>query len=496
MSAIKKLVTIFLCLFLIASVALTASAQRKKQIAVLDFDFATVDLGIANRTYGTKENLARQIADKLVNSLVALGTCQVVERSQLEKVLSEQKLGTDGKIDASTAAKLGRILGVDALIIGNVSIFELKGVPSADDNLWDNKKMSSRIGVNFRIVDTTTAVVQLSNEQIGASTAPPKTASSAIGKVGSVIGGFGKKNNGPKDEDIRDVVQQAVDATIAKIIVDVEKYLSGALRTTEPTVTADKLVAGSVIEANGPSLIINGIRKGGVRVGDRLYVRRGKVRRNATTNQEIRYTKKVGEVEIVEIQDEVIIGSFTGSGVAEVGDTVTNNPTGAAITPPATAATSNPTPAPPTNTARTATASPVPSVARPVAAAPVVAAPVKQERAVLIPANQSWSDTGLDLEAGKPIEFIATGTAKISPTREIPASGLANRPAPATLPLPGANIGALLFRIRSADGQVSPIQVAGARKTLTLAKGGRLEMGVNDSDASDNSGAFTVTVRW
>src|SRR5438552_12401741 len=136
---------LMVCLLMFGLSADLKAAQRKKQIAVLDFDFATVDLGLADRAYGGKQNLARRVADKLVTSLVGLGTCQVIERSQLEKVLREQNLGSQGRIDASTAAKVGRILGVDALIIGNVSIFELQGLPQSTDNIWDNKKLRSRI---------------------------------------------------------------------------------------------------------------------------------------------------------------------------------------------------------------------------------------------------------------------------------------------------------------------------------------------------------------
>lgn len=513
MTVTKTARSLVVCFLLIGLLTGSTSAQRKKQIAVLDFDFATVDLGLADRAYGGRQNLARRVAEKLVTSLVGLGTCQVIERSQLEKVLREQNLGTEGRIDASTAAKVGQILGVDALVIGSVSIFELLGVPKPNDPIWDNKKMSSRIGVNFRVINTTTAVVELSNEQIGASSTPPKSKSSDVGKkLGGFIGGLGNKNNEPKDEEIRDVVQQALEDTVAKITVDIEKYLSGASRAAEPTIAPDKQIAGAIIEANGPSLIITGIRKGAVRMGDRLYVRRAKVRVNPTNNQQIRYSEKIGEVEVVEIQDEVIIGSFTGSGKAEVGDTVTNNPTGAAATPAMANVTTTTAPAPgPTNpprntspsthapnSARTTNSSaptvapPAPTVAPP--AAPV--APTKQERKLIIPATQSWSDTGIDVQPGMPLELVATGLIKISATREVPASGLAGRPAPATSPMPGSNIGVLLYRVRYADGQISPTQVVGARSNLTLPKAGRLELGINDSDVKDNTGSFTVTVRW
>ena len=112
-----------------------------------------------------------------------------------------------------------------------------------------------------------------------------------------------------------------------------------------------------------------------------------------------------------------------------------------------------------------------------------------------VQANRNWNDTGIDVRPGEPLELVATGLVKISPTREVAPAGLINRPAPPSLPLPGANIGALVARICYQDGQCSPAQLVGARNSLSSIKVGRLMLGVNDSDVADNSGAFTVTVR-
>lgn len=490
---VTKITRVSLALLLTLGFSVGVSAQRKKQIAVLDFDFATVDIGLAQRAYGTHQNLARRVADKLINQLVALKTCQVVERSQLEKVLREQNLGVEGRIDPSTAAKLGRILGVDALIIGNVSVFELRGLPNKDnsDMLWDPKDMRARIAVNFRIVDTTTGVVELSNEMTGQSPQGPKT--NAGGRIGkNIIGGMigGSKAPEVKDEQIRDVVGQAVDEVINSMTGDVQKFLSGALRPPEPAITTDKLINGRVISVNGPSVIITNVNKSAVRVGDRLFVRRFTAVRDETTGKSVSFSEKVGEVEVVEIQDQVIIGSFAGSGVAKAGDTITNSPTGAGL-PAVPVPETKPSPAPAPATAAQTPRAVAPPVQQPV----VPPAPVPQTQQVQVHANRNWNDTGIDVQPGKPLELEATGLVKISPTREVPPAGLANRPAPATLPLPGKNIGALVAKICSPDGRCSPVQLVGARITLSANQAGRLMLGINDSEVADNSGQFTVTVR-
>jgi len=53
----------------------------------------------------------------------------VVERGQLEKVLQEQNLSNTGIVDDTQAAKIGKVLGIDAIITGSVS-YTSKDEPS------------------------------------------------------------------------------------------------------------------------------------------------------------------------------------------------------------------------------------------------------------------------------------------------------------------------------------------------------------------------------
>ncbi len=481
MISIKVFRLIAVCLLALMLATPAARAQRKKQLAVLDFDFATVDIGLARRAYGTNQNLARRVADKLINSLVALKTCQVVERSQLEKVLREQNMGLDGRIDPSTAAKVGRILGVDALIIGTVSVFELRGLPNNNrDTMWDPKDMFARIAVNFRIVDTTTGVVDVSNEMIGTSgQGAKKSVGERFGK--SILDGVIKGNQGPqvKDEQIRDVVGQALDEVIGNMTNDVQKYLSGTLRPPEPTITSDKLINGRVVSVNGPSLIVTNVNKSAVRVGDRLFVRRFKTIRDPTTNQNISFSEKIGEVEVVEIQDQAIIGSFAGSGVAQVGDTVTNSPTGAGITgTPVRSDTKSSSP-PPANT-------PTPAPVR-----------AKQEQTITVPGKAGWFDTKLDIPPGTIVEFSAEGAVQLNQTAASLPGGIPGRVRSPRLPLPTAPVGALVAKFQYSSGKAStPVFIGAQGKAQTATESGRLWLSVNDDTPADNNGSFTVKVRW
>lgn len=325
-------------LLIVISVMLASTeslAQRKKQMAVLNFDFSTVDIGIADRAYGGKQNLAIRISDKLITSLLGLGSCQVIERTQLEKILYEQNLGVSGRIDASTAAKVGRVLGVDSLIVGNVAVFDLKGLPkSTDDTMWDPSDMSAHIAVNYRVINTTTAQIELSNEVVGVY-ASPKKPSTASRFAKSTLGGFlsgGRSNSRErvevKDEQLRNVLQVAVDEAVNKIASEIDIYLASGGRTPDVTPAPESIISGRIIDVSGPSVVIAGIKQSTVRMGDRLYVRRGKMRKDSQTGQVYRYSEKIGEVEVVEIQEEVVVGSYSGSGTPQIDDIVTNSSSG------------------------------------------------------------------------------------------------------------------------------------------------------------------------
>ncbi|MEM1137145.1 MAG: CsgG/HfaB family protein [Bacteroidota bacterium] len=102
-----------------------------QRIAVLDFEnVSSVEYKKAGADIGSK------MADYLVSSLLQdyrgkSGKCyiegartdiySIIERAELQKVIEEQKLGISGILNEADAVELGQILGVDAVILGNVS---------------------------------------------------------------------------------------------------------------------------------------------------------------------------------------------------------------------------------------------------------------------------------------------------------------------------------------------------------------------------------------
>ena len=91
----------------------TAQGGGKPTVAVLYFNNSAI--GKANEEL---QPLSKGIADMLIGELAMNPNIRVVERDQIQKVLDEQKLSTDGKTDAATAVKVGKLIGAHHMVTG------------------------------------------------------------------------------------------------------------------------------------------------------------------------------------------------------------------------------------------------------------------------------------------------------------------------------------------------------------------------------------------
>ncbi len=85
--------------------------NQKNKIAIMEF----VDM------QGNVSNLGKYISEELTTRLYRTGKFEVIERQLLDKIIQEQKISLSGIVDESSAAELGRILGVDAIASGTVT---------------------------------------------------------------------------------------------------------------------------------------------------------------------------------------------------------------------------------------------------------------------------------------------------------------------------------------------------------------------------------------
>ena len=147
----------------------TAAPARKKRVAVFDFDYATVQ-SYSAAAFGTNVDVGRGISDLTVKYLVQDGTYSVIERKAMDKILAEQNFSNSDRANPNSAAKLGKLLGVDAIIVGSVTQFgnDTKNTKvGGGGGNWGgyglggigHKKSKAIVAVDARIVNIDTAEI-------------------------------------------------------------------------------------------------------------------------------------------------------------------------------------------------------------------------------------------------------------------------------------------------------------------------------------------------
>jgi len=121
-----KTTTFTLLLILLIALPCQAGFQKTK-LAVFDFTIQGDNTTMAD--------MGSIVAEWFVTALVREGRFDIIERTHLQKIINEQKLGMTGLVEESSAAQVGRVLGVKTIITGSVMT------------------MANSIEVNARIID-------------------------------------------------------------------------------------------------------------------------------------------------------------------------------------------------------------------------------------------------------------------------------------------------------------------------------------------------------
>ena len=172
----------------------------KKRIGVMAFE---------NKTkYG--ERLGSAAADILITEIAKTNRFIVVERERLDKLMKEEELGMLGITDPKTATRLGKILGLNAIVVGSITQFGVKTTGS-DYLVTQSKTQIAEATVDIRLVDIDTgqALYADSGEGIAKRT------------VGEVLG-LGTR--GGYDETLEgNALRSAISRFVDKIVSNMDK---------------------------------------------------------------------------------------------------------------------------------------------------------------------------------------------------------------------------------------------------------------------------------
>lgn len=295
---------------------------RRKRIAIFDFDYATVKTN-SDALFGTSVDVGKGISDLLVKDLVTDGTYSVIERKQLDKILAEQNFSNSDRANPASAAKLGKLLGVDAIIVGSITEF---GNETKNRNIGGggggfggfgiggigHKESKANVVLDARIVDIDTAEILGVAEGKGES---KRSSNSLLGGGGNWHGwGGGAVDFGSSDFQqtiIGEATKAAVDQMTSGLIADAPKLQARVVK-----------VEGLVAAVDGDQIVLNVGAKTGIKVGDHMSVERvTNTIKDPTTGAILRkMTTKLGELEVTDVDDvSAVCKAVNGSGF-KVGD--------------------------------------------------------------------------------------------------------------------------------------------------------------------------------
>ena len=193
----KKVVPlIVICLFLVGAVQ--AFAAEKPRIGVLRF---TNHTGASwwGYTSGT------ELQDMLISELASTEAFRVLERQELEKVLSEQKLSESGLVDESTRLRPGKIKVAQYLIAATVSAFQ-EDTSGSDAGISvygfhvGGAKKTAYMAVDLKVIDTETGEIVKTRTVEATSEGGGLRFSGSFGILG---GSLGKQEKTPVGKAIR-----------------------------------------------------------------------------------------------------------------------------------------------------------------------------------------------------------------------------------------------------------------------------------------------------
>jgi len=320
----RRLISAILAVVVCATAATAAAQARKKRVAIMDFDYATVHSGVA-AIFGQDVDIGKGISDLLVKYLVKDGTYSVIERKALDKILAEQNFSNSDRANPNSAAKIGKLLGVDAIIVGSITEFgnETKNtkIGGAGGGLggfglggFGHKNSKAIVALDARIVDIDTGEILAVAEGKGESA---RSSTSLLGGGGNWHGfGAGGADFGSSDFQ-NTIIGEATKAAVEQMSTEV---IAGNTKLTTRTI----VVSGLVAAVDGGQIVLNVGGKAGVKVGDQLNVERvTKEIKDPATGQVLRrMSTPVGVVKVTDVDDvSSVCTAVSGTGF-KVGDAV------------------------------------------------------------------------------------------------------------------------------------------------------------------------------
>jgi curli biogenesis system outer membrane secretion channel CsgG len=311
-------------ILLSALLASVLSAQDKKRVAVMNFDYATVSTYVA-QIFGSNQDIGKGIADMLVDRLVNDGQYSVIERKALDKLITEQNFSNSDRADPSSAARIGKLLGVDAIVIGSITEF---GRDDKKTNIGGFGAAAGRFGVGGIGKSEAKAVVQITARMVNVETGEILASVQGRGEskrggtslLGGGAGGGGAGGGGMSMGSSNfgaTIIGEATNDAVTQCATGLDQK---AASLPARVVVIDGLVA----DVDGAHLILNIGSLNGVKIGDTLKITAlGREIKDPSTGKVLRRVETdLGTVAITAADASSSEGTYSGPPGVKVGDRV------------------------------------------------------------------------------------------------------------------------------------------------------------------------------
>ncbi|MGD9642254.1 MAG: CsgG/HfaB family protein [Elusimicrobiales bacterium] len=234
----------------------------KRRIGVVEFE---------NKSAYGQGRLGGAASDILVTELVKSGKFIVVERDRLNKVMEEQKFQSQGMTDPATVAKLGQVMGLEAIVVGSVSQFGVKKEGS-DYLLTQSKRQLAEVTVDLRLIDVQSGQVIMADSGKGLA----KTTKASF---------LGMGTKGGYDETLEG---EALRAALVQFVTNIASQLN------------KKAWSCMIADAYGEELYLNAGQDSGLETGAKLdCYRQGAEIRDPRSNLVIGHREEyIGRAEV------------------------------------------------------------------------------------------------------------------------------------------------------------------------------------------------------
>jgi curli biogenesis system outer membrane secretion channel CsgG len=289
------LFTTFIVILFASNLGFSAELPR---VAVIGFDSTA-----PGYIWHINSELSKAATDLMINALIKTERFRVFERIKLDAILEEQDFQAySGRVDPSTAVKIGKMLGVDLIVTGSVTSIVYQKSGGIKLGPVSLKKSSASVTMTVRTINVTTGEIIFSEVKKGT------TSKSGVSIRIPVAGGFGLSSESVTDifSAIEDVCQQTAAEFAVKM--DSRAIVASSLSLEGYVVKVESTSSGEITK-----VYINLGENSGITVGDEIKIsQEGEVILDPKTQEVLdRELILVAQARIIQVRENISIALVT-----------------------------------------------------------------------------------------------------------------------------------------------------------------------------------------